>query len=487
METLLSTRVDPAPSGWYFSTKLKIGFSYFNRCLVNAAALLIGDFIAIVLAFELAALTRWAVMGKPIGPDWLPWLCGFWAAGALAWRLLPAWGMSPVESLRRMVGLTTIIFACLTVVLFLTRSSLEYSRFSMLFAFMLTVPMIPFMRMLVKRFLIQQGLWGIPVAIYGGGKAGQSIIRRLREEPGQGYYPVCVFDDDSRLEGTMVEEVPVRGKTDSIAKNVPVAILAMTKIDGERIAELMESSLASYLRVMIIPNLIHVPSVWATSRDLSGTPSLELSNNLLDPSKRILKRSFELGLTLATLPFWGPLYLVIGALIWLEDRESPIFKQRRVGQGAQEFDTWKFRTMVPNAEEVLERRLREDPDLRAEWEAHCKLVNDPRITKVGRFLRKTSLDEIPQLINVLRGQMSLIGPRPLPRYHYDQLPGPVRKLRERVKPGMTGMWQVSGRSDAGNEGMMRWDPYYVRNWSLWLDIVILVRTVRVVLLGSGAR
>ena len=106
---------------------------------------------------------------------------------------------------------------------------------------------------------------------------------------------------------------------------------------------------------------------------------------------------------------------------------------------------------------------------------------------MGKFLRKTSLDEIPQLFNVLKGEMSLVGPRPLPRYHYDQLPGSVRMLRERVKPGITGLWQVSGRSDAGNEGMIRHDPYYVRNWSIWLDIVILVRTVRAVLFGSGAR
>ncbi|MEM8867070.1 MAG: sugar transferase, partial [Verrucomicrobiota bacterium] len=293
--------------------------------------------------------------------------------------------------------------------------------------------------------------------------------------------------DNQELRDRAIYGVPVRGSTESIAKNVPVAILAMTKIDSDRMSSLMEGALASYLKVMIIPNLIHAPSLWATSRDLSGTPSLEMSNNLIDPSKRILKRSFELGLTVAALPFWGPVYGLICGLIWLEDKESPIYKQKRIGQGATEFETWKFRTMVPNAETVLQEKLAEDPALKEEWETHFKLREDPRITKVGKVLRKTSLDEIPQLVNVLRGQMSLIGPRPLPSYHYAELPPSVRRLRERVKPGMTGLWQVSGRSDAGNEGMVRWDPYYVRNWSLWLDIVILVRTFRVVLAGSGAR
>ncbi|MFQ3224815.1 MAG: lipopolysaccharide/colanic/teichoic acid biosynthesis glycosyltransferase [Lentimonas sp.] len=161
-------------------------------------------------------------------------------------------------------------------------------------------------------------------------------------------------------------------------------------------------------------------------------------------------------------------------------------KQQRIRGGGRLFDALKFRTMVPEVEVVLEVELREDRALRAEWEHDCKLKRDPRITKIGKFLRRSSLDEIPQLVNVLRGELSLIGPRPLPNYHHDQLPSSVRKLRERVKPGMTGFWQVSGRSEVGSDGMVRWDPYCVRNWLLWLDIVILVRTVRVVIGGHGA-
>jgi lipopolysaccharide/colanic/teichoic acid biosynthesis glycosyltransferase len=143
--------------------------------------------------------------------------------------------------------------------------------------------------------------------------------------------------------------------------------------------------------------------------------------------------------------------------------------------------------MVPNAELVLQHHLEADAEARAEWEANFKLTNDPRITRVGAFLSKTSLDELPQLVNVLRGEMALVGPRPLPAYHHEQLPTRVRDQRRRMRPGMTGLWQVSGRSDAGHAGMVRWDPYYVRNWSIWLDVVVLVRTVRVVLFGSGAR
>jgi lipopolysaccharide/colanic/teichoic acid biosynthesis glycosyltransferase len=173
-------------------------------------------------------------------------------------------------------------------------------------------------------------------------------------------------------------------------------------------------------------------------------------------------------------------------LIWIEDRRAPLFFQERIGRDGKPFHTIKFRTMVPDAEAVLQRKLREDAELRLEWETFFKLRKDPRVTSVGRFLRRTSLDEIPQLLNVLRGEMALVGPRPLPMYHHSELPARVRSLRQQVPPGITGLWQVSGRSDSGNEGMIEWDPYYVENWSLSLDSRILARTVSVVLKGSGA-
>jgi Undecaprenyl-phosphate galactose phosphotransferase WbaP len=487
MSVTIGTEIEIAPSGWYFKAKLRIGFSYFSHYALNAIVLLTADVIGLVLAFELAAHARELFWGSPMSPVWVVWLVVCWAMGAFAWGLLPAWGLCPVECLRRQVSLTAIVFSGVAVALFLTKSSVGNSRFTILCAFLLAVPLIPFMRMLAKRELMRWHLWGIPVAIYGGGVVGRSIIRSLQEEPGQGYCPVCVFDDNPDLIGGEIEGVPVRGNTGSIVQDVPLAILAITQIEGERIAELVEGSLASYLKVMIIPNLVFLPSLWVNSRDLSGTPGLELSNNLLDPGKCVIKRSIEYCLTVLTIPLWGPLCILVGGLIWLGDREDPIFKQKRIGEDGRVFDTWKFRTMVPDAEAVLEQQLDQDEALRAEWERDCKLSRDPRITKLGRFLRRSSLDEIPQLVNVLRGEMSLIGPRPLPNYHHEQLPSSVRKLRERVKPGMTGLWQVSGRSEVGSDGMVRWDPYYVRNWSLWLDVVILVRTVRVVMAGSGAR
>ena len=186
------------------------------------------------------------------------------------------------------------------------------------------------------------------------------------------------------------------------------------------------------------------------------------------------------------MPIWFPVCAIIYLIIFFQDGENPIFVQERLGKNGKAFRTFKFRTMVPNAEEVLKKVLEEDAALREEWETFYKLRKDPRVTRIGNLLRRTSLDELPQLFNVLRGEMVMVGPRPLTAYHQDVLPASVRALRESVKPGITGLWQVSGRSDSGTEGMNKWDPYYVQNWSLKLDFSILVRTAFVVIACKGA-
>lgn len=469
------------------SVRRSVCISYLGRYLMNAIFSVISDTAALVLSFESAAWLHYLVFGGRMSASWALYLVFFWTLGAAAWRLLPGWGLSPVESLRRQVLLTVVVYIASVMAHQFGAHAGALNGSALLLSLLLSVPLIPFFRMRSKRFLLRRKLWGIAVVIYGAGVAGRSIVRRMQEEPGLGYNPVCLFDDDPELQGQRLEGLPVRGKTDSIASNVSVGILAMPRIKGDRITELMEGSLSNYFKVMVIPNLVHTPWLNVVARDLSGTPGLELCNNLLNPGKRSLKRWVELVLTLVTLPFWGLLVMLVYALISLEGPGDPIFKQERIGRGGRRFQTLKFRTMVPDAENVLLQHLEANPELKAEWERDCKLKNDPRVTSVGRFLRKTSLDEFPQLINVLRGEMSLIGPRPLPDYHYRMLPPYVLKLRERVAPGMTGLWQVSGRSEAGNAGMVRWDPYYVRNWSLWLDVIILVRTFRVVVMGSGAR
>jgi lipopolysaccharide/colanic/teichoic acid biosynthesis glycosyltransferase len=201
---------------------------------------------------------------------------------------------------------------------------------------------------------------------------------------------------------------------------------------------------------------------------------------------RIIKRSLDLLLVVLTAPVWLPLLVLIALCIWGAERKNPFFLQHRIGKAGRSFRPIKFRTMRLDAERELESALAADESLRTEWAQNCKLRNDPRVTPFGRILRRTSLDELPQVLNVLAGQMSLVGPRPLPDYHHDQLAESARTPRNRVRPGLTGLWQVSGRSATGTSGMEKWDTYYVRNWSIWLDISILARTVLAVVKGQGA-
>jgi Undecaprenyl-phosphate galactose phosphotransferase WbaP len=193
----------------------------------------------------------------------------------------------------------------------------------------------------------------------------------------------------------------------------------------------------------------------------------------------------DLSLCLLFSPVLLVLMAAIAALVALESGFPILYSQKRLGRMGREFHIWKFRTMVHNASQILERTLASDPELRADWLANHKLRRDPRITKIGRILRRTSLDELPQIWNVLRGEMSLVGPRPI-------VGAEIARYKEaysryiKTTPGVTGLWQVSGRSRTTYAERVAFDSFYVRNWSVWLDIYLLARTVSVIFTGDGA-
>lgn len=200
---------------------------------------------------------------------------------------------------------------------------------------------------------------------------------------------------------------------------------------------------------------------------------------------QLAKRAIDVGLVVATSPIAIPLILFIGAAIKLTSVGPIFYSQKRVGRYGRHFHAWKLRTMVVNADEALQKHLAAHPELRDEWERDHKLKKDPRVTTVGCILRKTSLDELPQLWNVFRGDMSLVGPRPIVDAEIAKY-GETYWCYSRVLPGITGLWQVSGRNNTTYEQRVAFDEKYVRSWSLWLDFYILVKTIRVVLLREGA-
>jgi len=236
---------------------------------------------------------------------------------------------------------------------------------------------------------------------------------------------------------------------------------------------------------MIIHSSAALYSLTVDARQLAGCLAVEVRRDLLLSLPRITKRAIDLFLISLAAPVVALTVLLVGMLVKLESPGPVFYGQRRIGRNHSTFRIWKIRTMQVNADELLQNALAKDGALREEWLSSRKLRHDPRITRVGRFLRKTSLDELPQVWNVVRGEMSLVGPRPIVEDEIANY-GPNFSLYCRVTPGLTGLWQVSGRNTVSCRDRVRLDSYYVRNWSPWLDLNILARTARVVLTGQGA-
>ncbi|MEE9368099.1 MAG: exopolysaccharide biosynthesis polyprenyl glycosylphosphotransferase [Pontiella sp.] len=458
---------------------------FYRRFTQNSLAIIISDALMVGLAICCGNLLLWWINDVPFYIKNGMLIVPAWTVVSAVARLVPGWGIGVVDELRKIQRALFIMFTMVLLVSFFTRINLSTSRIIFLFTYLFSAILIPLARAITRGIVIKLSQWGVPVSIYGDLASVKAVIDALRAEMGLGYIPAAIFTDEAPL-GNVISGVSVLGHLNNTTYRTPVAIVALGNRSRHQTVEVLEGPLEVYRRVILIPDLEEAPSLWVIPRDLQGILGLEITKNLLNPFARYFKRFIDLSLVLITLPLWAPLMLLLYCVIWLEDRKNPLFMQPRIGRGGGTFRTAKFRTMVPNAELALQKALKKDPALRAEWEANFKLKKDPRITKVGMFLRITSLDEIPQLLNVLRGTMSLVGPRPLPAYHFQDLPEQVRFLRDKVQPGITGLWQVSGRSEAGTAGMEKWDPYYVRNWSIWLDIVILARTFKTVCCAKGA-
>lgn len=329
--------------------------------------------------------------------------------------------------------------------------------------------------------------------IVGSGELAERVMQAVHNNPSYGYAIAGILDDHV-TNGFYRKSfgVDVIGRTKELvpvveSEAIDKVIIALPTSKMRKISRLVAQCERAGIEAEIVPDVYRFLSAPTAVSSLDGLPLLSV--NLLPVrgmAYAVLKRTLDVVLASLLLAMLTPLLAIVAVAIRLSSPGPVLFVQDRIGTNGRPFRMYKFRTMLTNAEAVLQRRLAEDDRLRREWEVDFKLKHDPRVTSIGSFLRRTSLDELPQLFNVLHGTMSLVGPRPLPDYHQEILPQQVNLIRRRVLPGMTGLWQVSGRSDAGSEGMALWDLYYVKNWSLWLDMMILLRTVPAVFRGTGA-
>lgn len=388
------------------------------------------------------------------------------AAFAVA-GLYPAYGTTPVERLRLRVLIVSGGFALLIAFDYVAQDG-RWSRGLLLAAAALSIVATPLGAAVARAALARSTRWGAPAILCGEPQRRAAFVEALQRNPDLGWRPVAECD-------------------------VPEA--AAASIGAAELLVVLQNEVGStptlqdlpFARIVFVPAFEGGQSLWVTVRDIGGAMALESRRNLLLVRNRLMKRCLDWALALALAPV-ALLLVGLGGLAVRAASPGPVFyRQIREGADGRPFGMLKLRTMRIDADGEIDRVLANSEDARAEWSRYMKLRDDPRVVPgVGRFLRRFSIDELPQLLNVFAGQMSLVGPRPLPAYHAERLRPEIRRLRARVLPGITGLWQVAGRSESNLETQQNLDAYYVRNWSIWLDVHVLAATVRTVLLARGA-
>jgi undecaprenyl-phosphate galactose phosphotransferase len=382
--------------------------------------------------------------------------------------------------------------ALLILVAFLFAMKLQLSRLVIGASFLLFVPTCLVARYFFRRALFALGLRKTPILVMGAGKTGELYAIKVKNHPFMGCEILGFLDDDPLKQGTVLAGVPVLGTVADFPRvqselNVPEVVVAISTASRELLAKILETVEMRVKRVSYIPDMYMLTTFSASISDVDGVPLISASQGLLNPWNRLIKYAMDyVGAVLALILF-SPVFLYAAWKIKRDDGGKVFFEHNRVGRDLVPLKIYKFRTMVPNAESILEEMLKDD-EKRREFELAFKFKDDPRITKVGKFLRQTSMDEIPQIFNVLKGEMSLIGPRPIVKKEVDLYYGEeVARQIFHVKPGVTGFWQVSGRNDVQNyQTRIDLDLYYIHNWSLWLDLVIIMRTIQILINADGA-
>lgn len=367
---------------------------------------------------------------------------------------------------------------------------LVFSRLMIIYVAAMTIVLLSLLRIarrVVYARLRARGIGVQRVLVVGAGDVGKAVLRTMIARREFGFVPVGYLVDDPTLPRVDIGRIKALGTLDDLAatideQQVDMVIITLPWAWHDRILRMVRVCQQASVEVQVVPDVFQLNLRQVQAENLDGIPLLYVDSFATFPGiNRLLKRAVDVGLIILSAPILLPLALVVAAAIRLEGPGPILYAQRRVGENGREFDILKFRSMVPNAHEILEQLVRqsgEDP-------RHPKIKNDPRVTRVGRVIRALSLDELPNLINVLRGQMSLVGPRP-PTPDEVALYEPWHLQRLSIMPGITGLWQINGRSDVPFDEMCLLDIYYIENWSIKLDAQILMMTIPRVLLRHGA-
>jgi Undecaprenyl-phosphate galactose phosphotransferase WbaP len=396
--------------------------------------------------------------------------------------------LGAVEELRRLSTSISIVFLGIAAISYWLNGIEALPMNTSLLAWVFSLIALPLGRDILRTQAIRWKMWGEPVLVFGNGLLGNEVAQYLSSNPRLGYKPVALVDRRKVNRGVNYS-LPVIHDTEILYnetyKDIQTAILVVPETSSALQSNLVDKQAMHFQRIILISSGTKTSCMWVQPLDIGGILGLQVGQNLLSRVQVGFKRGFDLAMILVCSPILLPLFAVIAVLIRVDSNGSIFYHQMRIGRGGKPFRFWKFRSMYEGAEVMLDTYLEHNPEMRAEYEVTHKLKNDPRITHVGKFLRKFSLDELPQLINVLNNEMSLVGPRPFMENEIGFYENCL-SLYNNVLPGITGMWQISGRSNVSYTTRVSLDEYYVRNWSVWLDLYIFIRTIGVVLRGRGS-
>lgn len=464
-----------------------INFAYSRQILRTAIPLLLIDVACLILCFWIAyfAGSFFDVYNVELASCvWLLLiLLGGMLASFLILELYDPVGMHPVYEFRQMTLCNSVLYIMLTWAMFY-----HHNPHWVITALMLPMLLVlmPVCRSAGRSLLAKTQWWGVRCLVFSADRRVEALYRNHLKNKFLGLRPIGFVQDevlDHVTEETGQHYLGKVSQTNEIsqAKDAHVALVHRRGRAENELNEFIRENLRSFVRVLTQPDDSRLPAIQATGRN--GGISFE--DRLMLPSSQITKRCVDVLVSCAVLLFGFPFFCLIAAWLKIADPGPLFFGHERICKNGKRFKAWKFRTMAVNSDEILKQHLEQNPSAKAEWEATYKLQDDPRVSLPGRILRKTSLDELPQIWNILLGEMSLVGPRPIVVGEVERYAS-ILENYIRVRPGLTGLWQVSGRNLTTYHRRVELDDYYVRNWSIWLDFYIIGRTFKTVLMREGA-
>lgn len=459
--------------------------------------LLTSDGLALATAFWLAYWLRFQVL--PYRAALTPSLYGWLVAGAIpAWLIIfalfqlynPHYLFGGLQEYTRVFNAVLVGTMGLVLLGFVERDGLTLSRGWLSLFWVSSLLLVGSARFGLRRLvyaLRRRGHLLSPAIIVGANEEALALAEQLEQWASSGLYLQGFVDDSQPVGSPVSNPYRVLGGLDDLERlvvqdGIEEVIVASTALSREQLLTVFRTiGTNPQVNLRLSSGLFEIMTTGLQVKEFGYVPLVRVNTMRITGLDAVLKRGLDYGLALPGLILISPLLALLALAVRIDSPGPILYRRRVMGVGGKEFDAFKFRTMFVNGDEILARH----PELQAQLENCHKLKDDPRVTRVGRFLRKYSLDELPQLVNVVRGEMSLVGPRMISPPEMAEY-GKWGMNLLTVRPGITGLWQVSGRSDVSYEERVRLDMYYIRNWTIWLDLHLLLRTIPAVLKGKGA-